>query len=214
MKNILEFDLKFLIIVILSAILLFEKCGNEKDGETVNIDGKNYKLLLHKIDTFEVYKTKTETVKGDDIFHENYSVDTAYIKQLGEIDTAAIILDYFSKNVYKDTLRFNDSLGYVYIIDTITKNKILNRTWASSIKERLVHETTIVKDPPKVEYYLGLYGNFDKKDYLNSIGGSAIIKNTKRNMYQLNFGLTNKPYTTTQQFTPYIGGGVYWKIGK
>jgi hypothetical protein len=216
MKNLLEFDLKFLIILILSAILFFEKCDNSNDEnkQTVEIDGKKYKLLKYKIDTFEVYKTQTVTKKGDDIFHENYFVDTAYLKQIEHIDTPAIINDYFSKNVYKDTLVINDSLGYVYIVDTITKNKILHRQWASKIKERWVKETTIVKEPPKVEYYLGLNANFDKKDYLNSVGASAMLKNTKNNIIQINVGLTNKPYTTSQQFTPYFGGGMYWKLGK
>jgi hypothetical protein len=216
MKNLLEFDLKFLIILILSAILFFEKCDNTSDdsNKTVKIDGKKYKLLLHKIDTFEVYKTQTLTKKGDDIYHENYSVDTAYLDAMSEIDTAAIINDYFSKNVYKDTLVINDSLGYVYIIDTISKNKISHREWSTKIKERWVKETTIVKDPPRVEYYLGLNANFDKKDYLNSIGASAMIKSKKNNIFQLNAGLTNKQNETMQQFTPYFGGGVYWKIGK
>jgi hypothetical protein len=216
MKNLFDFDLKFLIILILSALLFFEKCDSHSDEnkQTVEIDGKKYKLLKYKVDTFEIYKTQTVTKKGDDIYHENYSVDTAYLKQYTNIDTPAIINDYFSKNVYKDTLIMNDSLGYVYIIDTITKNKLSHRQWASKVRERLVRETTIVKDPPKVEYYLGLNANFDKKDYLNSIGASAMLKNKNNNIIQLNAELTNKPYTTTQQFTPYFGGGVYWKIGK
>ncbi len=215
MKQLLEFDLKFLIILILSAFLFFEKCDNKNDDnkQTIKIDGNKYRMLKYKIDTFEVYKTKTLSTKGDDIYFENYSVDTAYFTQDNIVDTAAILYDYFSKNVYKDTLKFNDSLGYVYIIDTITKNKIINRTWTSMIKEGFVKENTIVKKPEKAEYYFGLNANFDNKDYLNSFGASAMLKNKNNNILQLNVGLSNEQYTT-QQLTPYIGGGIYWKLGK
>lgn len=216
MKTLFNFDLKFLIILILTSFIFFDKCANQNSNNkpTVNIDGKKYTLLKYKVDTFEVYKTQTVTKKGDDIFHENYSVDTAYLKQIPKIDTTAIIIDYFSKNVYKDTLTINDSLGYVYIVDTITKNKLLNRQWSSKIKERVIKETTVVKEPLKTEYYLGLNANFDKKDLINSVGASAMIKSTKNNIIQFNIGLTNKPYSSTQQFTPYIGGGMNWKLGK
>lgn len=212
MSNFIKIDIKTIIIIILASILILEKCqDDDKNQETVTIDGKKYGLLKYSIDTFEIYKTSYGYKKGDDIHHDVYHLDTAYLP--AEIDTLQILKDFFAKYVYNDTLELNDSLGFVYILDTISKNKLYSRTWSTSVKEKTIRETTIVKDLPKIEYYFGMNANLDKVDYLNSLGTSLIIKNRKDNLYQLNLGIANKqPLNSNTQFTPYFGGGIYWKI--
>jgi hypothetical protein len=213
MKSIFQIDVKLLIIIILSAFIFIDKCGgDEKTGETIDVNGKPHQILSRRIDTFIDYKTKIEIKKGDDIYHENYSVDTAYLSNIIPIDTANVILDYFSKRVYKDTLILNDSLGFVYLTDTLSQNKIKNRLWVASVREKTIKDITIVKDPPKVEYYIGLSANFDKVDKLNSMGLGLMIKSKKNNILQLNTGFTNKPLNATQQFVPYLGGSYFWNL--
>jgi hypothetical protein len=213
MKSIFQIDVKLLIIIILSAFIFIDKCGgDEQTGETINVNGKDHKILSRRIDTFIQIKTKIERKKGDDIYHENYSVDTAYLSNIEPIDTAAVILDYFSKRVYKDTLMLNDSLGFVYLTDTISQNKIKERLWVANIREKTIRDLIIVKEPPKVEYYLGVSANLDKKDKLNSLGVGLMIRSKKNNIFQLNTGLTNKPLNSTQQFVPYLGGSYFWNI--
>lgn len=129
-----------------------------------------------------------------------------------KIDTLSILRDYFAKNVYKDTLNFGDTIGYVYIIDTITKNKISERKWTSNIKQRTIKETTIVKELPKNELYIGLNANFDKVNYLNSVGTGIILKDKNNKMYQLSGGISNNQSQSSTNLTPYFGGGIYWQI--
>lgn len=211
MTNYFKIDIKLIIIIILLGVIYFQNCGDNKQDNVVTIDGKKFGLLKYTLDTVEVTNTTVKKVKGDDIYHETFEIDTAFLPTV--VDTQQILKDFFVKNVYKDTLILNDSLGYVFIIDTITKNKLLERSWVAKVKSREIKKETIVKELPKNEFYLGINGNLDKVDYLNSLGTGLIIKNKKDNIIQLNIGLSNKQINnSSSKFTPYFGGGYYWKL--
>jgi hypothetical protein len=212
MKKLL--NLKNIALLVLIAIVVFQQCGGNKKGtgEIVKIDGKKYELIKHEIDTIEVVKTKTVTKKGADIVHEVILHDTAI--KLIDVDTVALLHDYLAKYVYKDTLHLPDSLGEVSLIDTITKNKILGRTFNAKVKQREIKETLIVKELPKTQVYYGFTGGFNKVDVVSNIGAGILIKTKKDKIYQLGLGVSNKVGTdgTSGVLSPFIGGGVYWKI--
>jgi hypothetical protein len=210
MKKLL--NLKNIAIALLIVIIVFQQCGGNKTktGEIVKVDGKKYELVKHEIDTFEIVKTKVVTKKGEDIYHE--TIKEVIIPTI--IDTQALLQDYFVKNIYKDTLQLPDSLGTVSLIDTITQNKILGRTFNASVKQRVIKETTIVKELPKTQVYYGFMGGFNKVDVVSSIGAGALIKTKKDKIYQLGIGVVNKVGSdgTNGVLSPFINGGVYWKI--
>jgi hypothetical protein len=210
MKKLL--NLKNIAIALLIVIVVFQQCGGNKKttGEIVKVDGKKYELIKHEIDTFEIVKTKVVTKKGEDIYHE--TIKEVIIPTI--IDTQALLQDYFAKNIYKDTLQLPDSLGIVSLIDTITQNKILGRTFNASVKQRVIKETTIVKELPKTQVYYGFMGGFNKVDVVSSIGAGALIKTKKDKIYQLGIGVVNKVGSdgTNGVLSPFINGGVYWKI--
>jgi hypothetical protein len=210
MKNLL--NLKNIALLVLIAIVVFQQCGGNKKGtgEIVKVDGKKYELIKHEIDTFEIVKTKVVTKKGEDIYHE--TIKEVTIPAI--VDTQALLHDYFAKNIYKDTLQLPDSLGIVSLIDTITQNKILGRTFNANVKQRIIKETTIVKELPKTQVYYGFMGGFNKVDVVSNIGAGALIKTKKDKIYQLGIGVANKVGTdgTTGTLSPFISGGVYWKI--
>lgn len=193
-------------ILILLLIIIFNGCFKKTEkakGPIIKVDGKKYEVIKHIIDTFEIVKTDIVTRKGKDIYHEVIVHDT--IEKFQPIDTLFIIKDYLSKYVYKDTLYLKDSLGIVWVTDTISANKILSRTWSYNIKERLVKESTIVKELPKMQLYFGFNASLNKQDLLQSIGSGLILKTKKDKLYQVNLGLNN-------QLKPFVEGGVYWKI--
>jgi hypothetical protein len=210
MKKLL--NLKNIAIVLLIVIVVFQQCGGNKTktGEIVKVDGKKYELIKHEIDTFEIVKTKVVTKKGEDIYHE--TIKEVIIPTI--VDTQALLQDYFAKNIYKDTLQLPDSLGTVSLIDTITQNKILGRIFNASVKQRVIKETTIVKELPKTQVYYGFTGGFNKVDVVSSIGAGALIKTKKDKIYQLGIGVVNKVGSdgTNGVLSPFINGGVYWKI--
>ena len=210
MKKLL--NLKNIALVLLIAIVVFQQCGGNKKttGEIVKVDGKKYELIKHEIDTVEVVKTKVVTKKGEDIYHE--TIKEVIIPTI--VDTQALLHDYFAKNIYKDTLQLPDSLGIVSLIDTITQNKILGRTFNASVKQRTIKETLIVKELPKTQVYYGFMGGFNKVDVVSNIGAGALIKTKKDKIYQLGIGVANKVGSdgTSGVLSPFISGGVFWKI--
>jgi hypothetical protein len=204
-------NIKNIAILVLIAVVVFQQCGGNKKttGEIVKVDGKKYELIKHEIDTVEVVKTKVVTKKGEDIYHE--TIKEVTIPAI--VDTQALLQDYFAKNIYKDTLQLPDSLGIVSLIDTITQNKILGRTFNASVKQRVIKETTIVKELPKTKFFYGLEGGFNKADLISHLGMGFLINTKSDKMYHLGVGVANRTIDgTTGTLAPYIGGGVYWKI--
>jgi len=212
MKKLL--NLKNIAIALLVAIVLFQQCGGNKKGtgEIVKVDVKKYELIKHEIDTVEVVKTKVVTKKGEDIYHETIVEKEVIIPAV--IDTAALLKDYYSKVLYKDVLVLPDSLGTVDVTDTISQNKIWGRTFNANVKQRIIKETTIVKELPKTQVYYGFTGGFNKVDVVANLGAGVLIKSKSDKIYQLGIGVANKVGTdgTNGVLTPFIGGGVFWKI--
>ena len=212
MKQLL--NLKNIAIAVLIAVVVFQQCGGnyKRNAEIVKVDGKKYELIKHEIDTVEVVKTKVVTKKGEDIYHETIVEKEVIIPAV--IDTAALLKDYYSKVLYKDVLVLPDSLGTVDVTDTISQNKIWGRTFNANVKQRIIKETTIVKELPKTQVYYGFTGGFNKVDVVANLGAGVLIKSKSDKIYQLGIGVANKVGTdgTNGVLTPFIGGGVFWKI--
>jgi hypothetical protein len=208
-------NIKNIAIVVLIAVVVFQQCGGNKKttGEIVKVDGKKYELIKHEIDTIEVVKTKVVTKKGEDIYHETIVEKEVLVQVPAIIDTMALLKDYYSKVLYKDVLVLPDSLGTVAVTDTISQNRILGRTFNANVKQRTIKETMIVKELPKTQVYYGLTGGFNKEDVVSNVGAGVLVKTKKDKIYQVGVGVANRVSDGTNgTLSPYIGGGVYWKI--
>jgi hypothetical protein len=214
MKKYLNFkNIAIVALVIWILLQWFNPGGVMPGGRTIRIDGKKYEVIKHTIDTVEVEKVKVVTKKGKDIVHEVIDVDTLVLKELVNVDTTALLKDYLAKVVYKDTLKLDGDLGIIALTDTITKNRILGRTWDAKVKERIIKEELIVKEPAKAQLYYGLNAGFNKTDYVSAVGAGVILKTKKDKLYQLGIGVNNRTTDGTNgAFSPYVGFGTYWKI--
>jgi hypothetical protein len=214
MKKYVNFkNIAIVALVIWILLQWFNPGGVMPGGRTIRIDGKKYEVIKHTIDTVEVEKVKVVTKKGKDIVHEVIDVDTLVLKEMVNVDSAAILKDYLAKIVYKDTLVLDGGLGTIALTDTITKNRILGRTWDAKVKERTIKEELIVKEPAKAQLYYGLNAGFNKTDYVSAVGAGVILKTKKDKLYQLGIGVNNRTVDGTNgSFSPYVGFGTYWKI--
>jgi hypothetical protein len=214
MKKFVNFkNIAIAALIIYILLQWFNPGGVMPGGRTIRIDGKKYEVIKHTIDTVEVEKIKTVTKKGKDIVHEVIDVDTLVLKELVNVDSAAILKDYLAKIIYKDTLVLDGGLGTIALTDTITKNRILGRTWDAKVKERTIKEELIVKEPAKAQLYYGLNAGFNKEDYVSAVGAGLILKTKKDKIYQFGLGVNNRTTDGTNgSFSPYVGFGTYWKI--
>jgi hypothetical protein len=211
MKKLLNFKNIAIAALIIFVLLELWNPGGIMPGKTIRIEGKKYEVIKHEIDTVDIVKTKVVTKKGDDIYHETIVEKEVFIPAV--IDTAALLKDYYSKVLYKDVLVLPDSLGTVAVTDTISQNKILGRTFNANVKQRTIKETTIVKELPKTKVFYGLEGGFNKADFVSSVGAGVLINTKKDKIYQLGLGVDNRTTDGTNgSFSPYVRGGVYWKI--
>jgi hypothetical protein len=211
MKKFLNFKNIAIAALIIFVLLQWFNPGDILPGKKVFIAGKAYEVIKHEIDTVDIVKTKVVTKKGDDIYHETIVEKEVIIPAV--IDTAALLKDYYSKVLYKDVLVLPDSLGTVAVTDTISQNRILGRTFNANVKQRTIKETTIVKELPKTKVFYGLEGGFNKADFVSSVGAGVLINTKKDKIYQLGVGVNNQTIDGINgSFSPYIRGGVYWKI--
>ena len=165
------------------------------------MDGKPYEVIKHEIDTIDIVKTKVITKQGKDIYHDT----TIFVQVPMNVDTIEIIKNYFAKNVYKDTLYLPDSLGYIIMLDTISKNTIESRMFTANVKQRTIKETTIVKELPKTKIFWGVGMGFDRTNYINHIGANLLINTKCDKLYNIGAGIDiNK--------TPFINASIYWKL--
>ena len=211
MKKLLNFKNIAIAVLIIFVLLEWFNPGGVMPGKKVFIAGKAYEVIKHEIDTIDIVKTKVVTKKGEDIYHETIVEKEVIIPTV--IDTMALLKDYYSKVLYKDTLVLPDSLGIVALNDTITQNKILGRTFNANVKQRTIKETMIVKEPARNQLYYGLNAGFNKEDYVSAVGAGLILKTKKDKIYNLNIGVNNRTTDGTNGgFSPYVGFGTYWKI--
>jgi hypothetical protein len=205
MKQSLEkLTLERILIVCLIIILLFTTMcnGNDDTKEIIKVNGEKYELLKHTIDTVKIPVDTIVYKPGKTIYKDK----PIYVEVPTNVDTTAILKDYFSINVYKDTLKLKDNLGTITITDSISKNKIKGRLWDASINKEIVKETIIVKELPKNQVYIGgLVGAGATNGVLNFVGPSILLKTKQDKLYNVavGYGLDSNLY---------IQAGIHWKI--
>ena len=136
------------------------------------------------VDTDTVYQQKTFTkfIKGKSI--PFVVLDTTYL--IDQVhDTITIVKDYNQVKVYSDTMRI-DSLGYAYIQDTISQNKIQGRGFSANFNLPTITITKVITPKPKNEVYLGVLGDLRAFDNKVGLGLSLGYKTAKNGLFTIN----------------------------
>jgi hypothetical protein len=215
MKKYLE--IKNIIITILIILLLlvsFDPFGvMPKRTKTVEKIVKVEGQTLHPIEDSVMEEEPIE----DHVCPENI-VEVEVTKEvpvLQLVDTAEILKIYYAKSTQKDILTLPNNIGTITLIDTISQNKIVGRSFESKVKKQIVKGDTLrIPESPKNLLYVGFETNLDRPDLISNLGFGLMFKTKTEKIYKLTVGVNNRVVggTTTGAFTPYIGGGVYWKI--
>ena len=199
MKKIL--DVRHFIILVLACALFFLRGDNNTITKEVvkEIPGE----VVH--DTVSV----PEYLEGETVYLDS----VVYVPTLVQVDTAEILKDFYAKILLNDTIKLNNNQGFVYLSDSISKNNIVSRKWSATIKPKIVREPA--PEPPKVrnQVYVGFNGAWSHHDWVNSLGTSVLLKTKDDKIFQVGVGVANRTFDgVSGGFTPFINGGVYWKI--
>lgn len=227
MSLLKKLDIKAVLIMLLCSVVLFQNIGGDDNGdiETINVDGTDYELLSQKVDTVVVEKEVTVT---EYVPTTVYRTDTVRVEIPSDVDTTAILEDYFASYTVIDTLNLDydfpnnitdstgnnppSTLGFGILSDVISQNKIQSRNVKWTFRVPTVYNTTIVKELPKNEFYWGFGTGLNQEDVITNVNGSFLWKTKQDRVFKLGAGIQNN--SNTSQLAPYIDFGLYWKIGK
>ena len=162
--------MKDVVIVLLVAVLIFFIASEARYTKPAPVIVS---------DTVYQQKTFTKFIKGKSI--PFVVLDTIY--KIDEVhDTITIVKDYNQVKVYSDTIRV-DSLGFAYIHDTISQNKVQGRGFSANFNLPTITITKILETKSKNQLYLGFIGDLKHLNGQIGIGGSIALKTAKNTLY-------------------------------
>lgn len=197
-----KIDFLNLVIAILVIVLLLKQC-NTKPIEPVQPMVKRDTVWVYKDST--VY-SKPQVVKTIPVpveqWTKEYLPDTNYAKLVKQYQE--IVSQFLSKNVTKDSLKI-DSIGYVHVTDTVSKNVITDRTYKYNLKYPIITNTITIPEKKRNQFYYGgglQGGNINALDQINA---GLLFKNKRDQIFNATVGLNAKGRVI-------YGVNSYWKI--
>jgi hypothetical protein len=169
MKNIIPI---LLIIILIQALFLYK---NEPETVTTTVIVTDTSYVEIPKETIK-YIPQIQTVEVPIYIEEN-------------IDTLAILKDYYSKYFYSDTVSVL-TYGNIVIQDTLTKNSIIFREIIPDLTIPVITNTITnnIYEKPKFHYFVGAQAGVefltptvffqDKKGHLYGVGVNLYDKNT------------------------------------
>jgi hypothetical protein len=207
MKKLLDVRHFIIIILLLIAIVEF-----------INPKG----IMPHrvKIQTDSIPYAVHDTIPVDSLVEVEVEVEVPYevekkveVPVIQPVDTNEILKIHFAKVPHKEVLTLPNNQGTVTIIDTISRNSVVNRKFISDIKKMIIKDTIYTKEPKKGQMFFGFDGGFNKDNVVSHIGTGIMYKTKEDKIFHVGLGVANRLTDGTNgQFIPYVDGGVYWKI--
>ena len=186
-------NIQTLLVVVLAALLFLQRgCSSTPPVEP--------KVITEVITKWDTLKVETKEYIPKYIKKTVVEIDTFQ----SPIDTISILKDYYAKYFYTDTIKV-DSLGFIIINDTVTRNLISKRDVQSNI---FIPTTTVnnIIYIYKKEFFGGVSVGANNQAVQN-INGELLYVNKKRDAYGFGIGLN-------PDFQPVYTVRMYWKIGK
>lgn len=175
-------------------ILFYQMCGNH--GKCPDQEVKSVKVDTGYI--IEKFKSTWQKPKPDTIILPGKKPKPEIVYQDGpptvimkDVDTAAILQDYFAKVYYSDSLQ--TQYGTITVEDTISQNRIQARRWLTNFTIPVVTKTITQSVKQRNQMYAGFSGLFGQQNIGAEINLS--LKNKKDQVYEIGAGLFgNQPY--------------------
>ena len=192
MKDLFK-NIQTLLVVALAALLLYQRgCSSTPPVEP--------EIITEVITRWDTLKVATKEYVPKYIRKTVVEIDTFQVP----IDTISILKDYYAKYFYTDTIRV-DSLGFIVINDTVTRNLISKR----DVQSNIFIPTTTINNTIYL-YKRELFGGISVGSTpaaIQNLSGELLFVNKKRQAYGFGLGLNNN-------FDPIYTARLYWKIGK
>lgn len=172
-----------ILLVLVGLLILQRECQRWPEptiiNDTITIPGDPFPVLVNVGQPDPIY------------------VDVPYILP-AVIDTMQVIVDYFSKYHYADTLK-NDTSAFIAVYEEVTGNRITNRSYSFQNRRvtQIIHNTTILpEDKERLRVYAGAMLSMTPKQSFD-LGPSIYMTTPKGYGYSYAYGINEKTHTIT-----------------
>lgn len=193
--------LDFLIIALLVVVLL-QMCNKKTTSETKTYYYKDTTWIKKDSVIYSSPKLIIKEGSIDSVTIKEYLPDTNYARLLAQYNS--LLQEYLSRNTYSDSLKI-DSIGYVHVKDSITKNSIAGRSFHYNLSYPIIHDSVVKYAPPTRQIYFGggLQGTSLKEISMFNTGVLYKDKNDRIYVLSATVGQTNNIGAQLQ---------TYWRI--
>jgi hypothetical protein len=187
-------------------IILLQRCGG--GSHVTNVEPK---IIRDTVWVNNTGSTITRPVVTNNIpysvpidrWNTEYLPDTSNMTMLVK-QYEELVKKFLSINIQKDSVKI-DSIGHVYITDSVTSNMIKNRNVTWDLHYPIIKTTIIVPEPKKTQWYFGGAVQGEKGELVDQIDAGLLIKNKRDQIYGGYIGLNSVGQVQ-------IGIQSYWKI--
>jgi len=166
------------VVLILIGLLIFQQqCQKAPEAKIIT---------THDTIPGDPFPVMTHVGKPDPIY-----VDQPFFLP-SNIDTMGVIIDYFSKVYYADTIK-NDSSALIVMYDSLGGNRIISRSFSFQNRRatQIINKTIL---PNRTKLYAGAFVNIDQGENLDF--GPSLFLMTKRGYgYSYAYGVNHKTHT-------------------
>ena len=203
--NLKRISISEILIIILVIVILLQRCGEGRNPENpTEPQITRDTVWVHKDSTItkqpQIIKTITVPIEQ---WNTEYLPDTSsmskLIAQYNELANKFLALNISVDSIVVDTI------GKVYITDTVTTNIIKNRKLSYNFKFPIVTNTIILPEPKRTQWYVGGTIQGEQGSLISQINANLLIKNKKDQMFGGHVGLNTSGNLQ-------IGLSSFWKI--
>ena len=191
-----------ILIVVLLAILLLQRCGGGK-GEIGDVKIKRDTVWVHKDSTIITKPQTIGTIAVPiDRWNTEYLPDTNYTRLLAQY--MDITNRFLASNIQNDSLKI-DSIGYVKVMDTVSHNTIVSRKYTYSLKYPIITNTITVPEKKVNQLYFGVSLEGNDIVPLDQANAELLLKNKRDQIYGISIGIDRSGQVI-------YGIETFWKI--
>lgn len=206
MLDLKKVSISELLIVALLIIILLQRCGGGNPEHPTDPQITRDTVWVQKDSTIiskpQLIKTEPYAVPIDR-WNTEYLPDTSDMSRLVK-QYEALVRELLAKNIQSDSIKI-DSIGHIYITDTVSRNIIIGRSTHYNLKYPSITTTITIPEKKRNQLYIGGSVQGNQLTPLDQINIGLLFKNKRDQIFGVSAGLDMNGQIQ-------YGLSSYWKI--
>ena len=155
-EKLKKVNISEILIVILLIIILLQRCGGSKKETPEPPKIVRDTVWITNTGTTVTKPTVTNSIPYPvpiDRWNTEYLPDTSSIAKL-VVQYEELVRKFLATNVQQDSVKI-DSIGHVYITDSVSSNLVKNRLVTWNLKYPQITTTITIPEPKRTQWYVG-----------------------------------------------------------